>query len=131
MWGSGAGDRSVFEFRVPDAQQLYNQALDEYGHGVFERNVLDDLRLALETLLHAVLENNKSLKNQIRILGAHVKDRGGSREFANMFVKLIDYYSKYQNRYVKHNDAVIEEEVEFIFEITSSLMKHIVRLSAR
>jgi len=115
----------------PDAQRLYVEALEKYGHGVFERNVLDDLRLALETLLHAILENNKSLENQIPILGAYVKERGGSPEFGNMFVKLVDYYCKYQNRYVKHNDSVIEEEVEFVFEITSSFMKHIVRLSAR
>ncbi len=47
-----------------------------------------------------------------------------------MFAKLVDYYSKYQNSYVKHDDAVIEEEVEFIFEITSSFMKHVVRLNA-
>ena len=46
-----------------------------------------------------------------------------------MFLKLIDYYCKYQNFYVKHDDAVIEEEIEFIFEITSSFMKHIVRMS--
>ena len=48
-----------------------------------------------------------------------------------MFVKLVDYYTKYQNSYVKHNDAVIEEEVDFILEITSSFMKHLVRLAAR
>ncbi len=45
-----------------------------------------------------------------------------------MFVKLVDYYSKYQNSYVKHDDAVIEPEIEFIFEITSSFMKHLIRL---
>lgn len=32
---------------------------------------------------------------------------------------------------VKHDDAVIEEEIEFIFEITSSFMKHLIRLSAK
>ena len=47
-----------------------------------------------------------------------------------MFLKLVGYYSKYQNSYVKHDDGVIEEEIEFIFEITSSFMKHIVRLSS-
>jgi hypothetical protein len=30
---------------------------------------------------------------------------------------------------VKRDDAVIEEEVEFVFELTSSFMKHLVRLS--
>ena len=35
-----------------------------------------------------------------------------------MFLKLIEYYSTYQNSYVEHDDAVIEEEIEFIFETT-------------
>ena len=50
------------------------------------------------------------------------------RPLASPPQKLIDYYSKYQNTYVKHDDAVIEPEIEIIFEITSSFMKHLVRL---
>ena len=69
------------------------------------------------------------MENQIDGLGRHLKDNGCSKELTNMFLKLIDYYCKYQNSYVKHDDAVIEEEIEFIFEITSSFMKHIVRMS--
>jgi len=98
---------------------------------VFERNVLDDLRLALEVLLRGILGNAKSLEKQIPSLGAYVKGRGGSPEFGNMFVKLVEYFTKYQDRYVKHNDAVIEDEVEFMIEITSSFMKHVIRLSGR
>ena len=45
-----------------------------------------------------------------------------------MFVKLIDYYSKQNNTYVKHDDAVIENEIEIIFEMTSSFMKFLARL---
>ena len=115
----------------PEAAALYDQALEKYRAGVFERNVLDDLRLALEVLLSGVLGNTKSLENQIAPLGEYVKDKGGSPEFGNMFVKLVEYFTKYQNRYVKHNDAVIEDEVEFIIEITSSFMKHAVRLAGR
>ena len=87
------------------------------------------MRLALELLLNAILGNDKSLENQIPMIGAFIKQRGGSSELSNMFVKLIDYYTKYQNSYVKHDDAVIEEEVEFILELTSSFMKHVIRLS--
>jgi len=112
-----------------DALKPYDQAVQKHANGVFLRNVLDDLRLALELLLKVLLGNDKSLENQIPHLGAFIKQRGGSSELANMFVKLIDYYTKYQNSYVKHDDAVIEEEVEFIFELTSSFMKHLVRLS--
>lgn len=112
----------------PEALALYNDALAKYEGGIFHRNLLDDLRLALETLLRAVFSNGKSLENQIGFVGAYIKDRGGSAELANMFVKLVDYYGKYHNSYVKHDDAVIEEEIEFIFEITSSFMKHLIRL---
>ena len=45
-----------------------------------------------------------------------------------MFVKLIDYFSKYHNTYVKHDDAVIENEIEIIFEMTCSFMKFLARL---
>jgi len=112
----------------PDVLSLYNDALEKYEHGIFHRNLLDDLRLSLERLLRAVLRNNKSLENQIKFIGIYVKEGGGSTEFVNMFLKLIDYYATYHNTYVKHDDAVIEEEIEFIFEITSSFMKHLIRL---
>jgi len=85
--------------------------------------------LALELLLKSLFSSNKSLENQITNIGQFIKDRKGSSEFANMFVKLLDYYCKYQNNYIKHDDAVIEEEIEFVMEITSSFMKHLVRLA--
>jgi len=115
----------------PDALKLYDAALQKLRTGIFHRNLLDDLRLSLETLLRGVLGNQKSLENQLPFLGAFLRDRGGSRELANMFAKLVEYYASYQNTYVKHGDAVIEDEIEFVFEITSSFMKHVVRLKSR
>ena len=115
----------------PESLSLYSQALGKYEHGAFQRNLLDDLRLSLETLLKGIFQNGKSLENQIQFVGSHIKSNGGSSELANMFLKLLDYYAKYNNSYVKHNDAVIEEEIEFILEITSSFMKHLVRLTAK
>jgi len=115
----------------PESLDLFNAALQKHEHGVFTRNLLDDLRLALEKLLKGVLNNSRPLEKQVPELGGFIKGRGGSAELANMFFTLVDYYSKYQNSYVKHDDAVVEEEVEFVFEITSSFMKHIVRLNAR
>jgi len=113
----------------PAALNPYQGAIEKHANKLFLRNVLDDLRLSLELLLKALLGNDKSLENQIAQLGTFIKERGGSAEFSNMFVKLVDYYTKYQNTYVKHDDAVVEEEVEFIIELTSSFMKHLVRLS--
>jgi hypothetical protein len=113
----------------PESLKLYKEALTKFENEIYTRNLLDDLRLSLEKLLQAVFKNGKSLENQITNLGEYLNAKGGSKELTNMFVKLVEYYSKYQNTYVKHDDAVIEEEIEFIFEITSSFMKHIIRFA--
>ena len=111
--------------------ELFQNALAMHSKGLYERNLLDNLRLSLELLLCDLICNTKSLENQIAPLGQFLKVRSGSPQLSNMFVNLIDYYCNYQNTYVKHDDAVIEEEVEFIFELTASFMKHFVRLSSR
>ncbi|CAM8645220.1 hypothetical protein MCEMSHM24_03587 [Comamonadaceae bacterium] len=112
----------------PESKKLFNEAIQKHDQGVFRRNTLDDLRLALELLLHDLFDNSKALENQIQAVGSFVRGRGGSSELANMFQKLVDYFSKYQNTYVKHDDAVIVAEVEFVFELTASFMKHFIRL---
>jgi hypothetical protein len=114
-----------------ESRVLFDAALQKHKHGVFTRNVLDDLRLSLELLLKEIFKNTKSLENQLPNFGSYIRARNGSTELANMFYKLVEYYTKYQNSYVKHEDAVIEEEVEFVFEITSSFMKHLIRLQHR
>jgi hypothetical protein len=115
----------------PDALKLYKVALSKFAGGIFERNLLDDLRLSLETMLKSIFSNSKSLENQLSLIGSLIKSKGGSSELVNMFQKLVEYYAKYQNQYVKHNDNVIEEEIEFIIEITSAFMKHLIRLSRK
>lgn len=111
--------------------EQYNNALEKYKGNIFERNLLDDLRLSLELLVKDILENSKSLENQFSDIGLFIKSNNGSKELANMFVKLVEYFTKYQNDYVKHDSQVIEEEVEFILEITSSFMKHFIRMKNR
>ena len=113
----------------PESLKLYQEALTKFESKIFQRNLLDDLRLSLEKLLKEILRNNKSLENQLSEIGSFIKERKGSKELNNMFVKLIDYYSKYHNTYIKHEDAVIENEIEIIFEITCSFMKFIIRIN--
>lgn len=110
---------------------LYEDAFTKFNNKIFERNLLDDLRLSLELLLKEIFANQKSLEKQIDNIGKFINNNGGSTYFSNMFRVLIDYYSKYQNSFIKHDDAVIEEEVEFIFEVTSSFMKHLVKLKMK
>ena len=112
----------------PEALGLYYACLENHSNGIHQRNLLDDLRLSLETLLKNILENNRSLENQIAELGKFINERDGSQELNNMFLKLIDYFSKYQNTYVKHNDNVNNNEVEIMIEMASSFMKFIIKI---
>ncbi|WP_392564313.1 hypothetical protein RHO13_01690 [Orbus wheelerorum] len=118
-------------YEYPKALELYITAINKYTHKIFTRNLLDDLRLSLELLLKLIFKNDKSLENQLSTLGQFVNSANGSIQFSNMFMKLIDYYTKYQNTYIKHDDAVNEHETEFVFELTSSFMRYIIRLNTR
>lgn len=107
----------------PIAKKIYDDALDKYNRGENTRNVLDDMRLSLETHLKKVLNNNKSLENQLSEVGKYIQEKGLSKELANMFNTLLKYYTNYQNTYVKHNDAVKDKEVDFIIQQTSSFIR--------
>lgn len=106
---------------------LYAEALAKMKAGNLQRNLIDDLRLSLELLLKEVLGNDKPLEKQIGDVGAFQKNKGISAETTNMFNTLLDYYGKYQNKYIKHDDNVNGKEVEFIVDLTSSFMKFITK----
>jgi len=114
--------------QYPTSLKLYQQALSKHNNEIFSRNCLDDLRLALETLLKEILSNKKSLENQTSELGIFLSQRQVSRELMNMFLKLVEYFAKYQNTYVKHDDAINDKELEIIIEVASSFMKFLVKI---
>ena len=89
--------------------------------------MLDDLRLSLEILLKEILQNNKSLENQLTEIGRYQKERGATSETTNMFRKLIEYFAKYQNNYVKHDDKIPKNEIEFIIDLTTTFMKYLIK----
>lgn len=107
----------------PKAKKIYDNALDKYNRGENTRNVLDDMRLSLETHLKKTLNNEKSMENQLSEIGKYIQEKGLSKELANMFKTLLDYYAKYQNTYVKHNDSVKDKEVDFIIQQTNSFIR--------
>ena len=106
----------------PEAKRLFNQALEKCAKGGYERNALDDMRLGLELFLKHKLGNNQSLENQIKHIGKYQKEKGRSAEFTNMFKSLLDYYSKYQNEHIKHNDKVNKGEMNFVIKLTSNFI---------
>lgn len=112
----------------PDALKQYNAALAKYEGGIFERNTLDDMRLSFELLVKSLLNNGRSLENQIPELGALLKTANTSNELRNMVTQIIKYYTDFQNNHVKHNDAVNESEIEYVIELTSIVMKFLIKV---
>lgn len=112
----------------PDVKKIFLGALEKYEHNAFERNLLDDLRLSIETLLKSILNNSKSLENQTSELGTFLKNKGVSNEVASMYWKLLDYFSKYQNSYIKHNDNVNTNEIELIVYLTGVFIRFLSKI---
>lgn len=110
----------------PESRELYDSAFAKINQGMFERNILDDMRLALELLIKKLLSNDKSLENQLNELGNKLSEYRTPKEIRNMFSKLIKYYSDYQNDYVKHDDLADKNDVEFVVDMTSVMMKYLI-----
>ena len=113
----------------PAALKQYESALTKFEGGIFERNTLDDLRLSFELLVKDLLGNNKSLENQVSGICGILSKSGTADELKNMVQKIIDYYTKFQNNHVKHNDAVNNNEIEYVIELTSVIMKFLIKVS--
>lgn len=111
----------------PNSLKLYESALEKYENGIYERNALDDMRLSFELLVKDLLKNKKSLENQIQELGQVLKGKGASKELRNMITTVISYYTDYQNNHIKHDDQVNRNELEFIIELTSVIMKYLIK----
>ncbi len=111
----------------PKALELYESALVKFEGGFWERNTLDDIRLSFELLVKDLLGNDKSLENQIPGIGGILDKIGTSVELKNMVQKIVDYYTKFQNNHVKHDDAVNGNEIEYVIEFTSAIMKFLIK----
>ena len=117
--------------KYPAALEQYSSALTKYEGGIFERNTLDDMRLSFELLVKELLSNEKSLENQIAGLGQMLKEHGASVELRNMVIQIIKYYTDFQNNHVKHNDKVNEDEIEYVIELTSVVMKYLIKMNGK
>lgn len=111
----------------PKARKVYEDAVNQYKIGVFERNIIDNLRLCLELIIKQLLENDKSLENNEKQVYKLLEKKQCSKEFINMFNKLLDYYIKYNDSNVKHDFNINKNEIEFVFEITYSFIKVLIK----
>ena len=115
----------------PNVQKSFKSALEKYQDKIYQRNLIDDLRLSLELLLKKILNNYVNLENQEKPLGEHLKKKNVPKQLRNMYWKLIDYYAKYQNNCTKHEnkaDSMDSSEIEFIIYLTGIFMRFLMTL---
>lgn len=113
----------------PEAFKQYENALAKFESGIFERNALDDMRLSFELLLKELFSNNKSLENQLPEIGNILKNKGVSAELRNMIQPILKYYTDFQNNHVKHNEQINSNEISYVIELTSIIMKFLIQMS--
>ena len=115
--------------QYPKTYEAYKNALLNYDKNGEERNVVDNLRLALELLLKEVLKNRKSLENQKNEIGNYFKLNNVNVEIANMFNTILSYYTNYQNDKAKHNNSVSSKEVEYILYLTGTFIRFVLTVN--
>ncbi|MDD2229024.1 MAG: hypothetical protein PHY48_06400 [Candidatus Cloacimonetes bacterium] len=113
----------------PEVKKHYESALIKYQAQIFERNLIDDMRFSFELLLKDILSNDRPLEKQQDDLCKFLQTNGISDSLISMYNKLREYYCNYQNIHAKHNDLIKKQELEFIIELTSIMMKLILRVS--
>ncbi|MBD2439102.1 hypothetical protein [Nostoc sp. FACHB-110] len=114
----------------PKVAKHFETALRIYQSGETSqyRNLLDNLRFALEQLLKSILKSDKSLENQKNVILPWLNAKGLHKEVVNLYEKLLSTYLNYQNGAVKHNEAFSLDEVEFMIYLTGNFMRLILHL---
>lgn len=57
-----------------------------------------------------------------------LKDTVASVELRNMVNHIIKYYTNFQNHHVKHNYKVNSNEIVYVIELTSVVMKFLIKI---
>jgi hypothetical protein len=140
LYPSGASllDKAVVESnliwleRYPSVLRPFEEALKLYmaKNSKQYRNMLDNLRFAVEQMVRTVLNNLKSLENQKDEFLRWLKIKGVHSHIGGMYHDLLfGRFAGYQNDAVKHQeDQYMQAEVEFVLYATGTFLRLIQRL---
>lgn len=116
----------------PTVAKHFEQALQIYQSKdtTKYRNLLDDLRVALEQLLRKLLNNQKPLEKQSANLSEWLTARGIHPQVVNLYGTLLfGQYRAYQNDAVKHDDKSSPPEVEFMIYLTGTFIRFLLQVA--
>lgn len=108
-------------------KKLYDDAISNIKSNGSSRITLDSLRLALEKLLQDILGNESVLEKQKKPLGNFLKSKGVTPEIRNSIITSLDAMYHFQDNYVKHDDNVKDNEVDYIANTTNNIVNQIIK----
>lgn len=116
----------------PESLKAFEQALSIYlgGDKPKYRNLIDNLRVAIEQLLRRVLNNQKSLEKQSNDLDSWLTAHKVHKQIRNLYGQfLFGPYTVLQNDVAKHGDEeLLADEIEYLIYLTGTFMRLIIEL---
>ena len=92
------------------------------------RNIVDELRFSLESFFQQLFSNKKTLENQKNNVGEFLKNNNISTTISNMYIKLFDLYTVYNNDNAKHGDNITEQEIDYLIYLTGSFIRLVLQI---
>ena len=118
----------VFIFLNENSKSHFLSAVKSYREGTSISYVksAESIRRCIEEFLRYKMNNIKGLDNNLKQLGAHLKEKHISSEIKTLIHQFFTYLDKYFNENSKHNDGQIgEAENEFLLYQSGLLLRYI------
>lgn len=116
----------------PLAKKQYEQALEKKSVGIYNRNMLDDLRLSFELLVKQIINTKQSFGNLKGEIGGFLKKNNVSEEITTLINGTIfGFFKPYLNENVKHNDNFNFVEIDLVFNQVTSVMLFLIQLDKK
>lgn len=124
-------DNLIWLQDYPESLNAFEQALSIYlgGDKPKFRNLIDNLRVAIEQLLRKVLDKPKNLENLSKELGDWLEKHGTHKQVRNLYGQLLHIFTTLQNDVAKHGDVeLLPDEIEYLIYLTGTFMRLIIQL---
>ena len=114
----------------PLTEKAWIKALKAYSESteLTASESADNFRKALERFFQEFFESEKSLEKLKSEYGIFLSSKGIPAEIKNIFEKLLEAYTKYNNNYAKHHDKVSKSVLEYIMYQTGNLIRLLITL---
>ena len=121
-------DNLIWLDRYDNTKKHFSNAVKMQRTKQNYRNIVDELRFSLESFFQQLFSNRKTLENQKNNVGEFLKNNNISPTISNMYIKLFDLYTIYNNDNAKHGDNITENEVDYLIYLTGSFIRLILQI---